>query len=141
MPVSESTPTPISISTPAVLDTNVAIDFINKPAPSYARVGPTARLFVPVLVAGELFFGARNSKKVRQNLANVEQFCSLAKILVVDFGISRWYGELKAELKAAGTMIPENDIWIAATAVTHGLPLVTRDDHFKVVKGLHLISW
>jgi tRNA(fMet)-specific endonuclease VapC len=141
MPVSESTPTPPMISTSVVLDTNVAIDFINQPERSFGRVAPTARLFVPIIVAGELFFGARNSRRVERNIANVEQFCSVVKVLVIDFGISRWYGDIKAALRGAGTMIPENDIWIAATAVTHGLPLVTLDDHFKAIPEVRLVAW
>jgi predicted nucleic acid-binding protein len=35
-----------------------------------------------------------------------------------------------------GTPIPTNDIWIAALAMQHGLPLYTRDAHFSSVAGL-----
>lgn len=51
------------------------------------------------------------------------------------------YGQIKAALKAAGTPIPENDVWIAAAAVEHSWPLATRDPHFKQVPGLTVLNW
>jgi PIN domain-containing protein len=47
-------------------------------------------------------------------------------------------GEIRDRLRLKGRPIPENDIWIAATAVQHGLPLATRDDHFKEVEAWRL---
>jgi tRNA(fMet)-specific endonuclease VapC len=44
-------------------------------------------------------------------------------------------------LRVAGTPIPENDVWIAAIAIQHSLPLMTRDKRFKAVKGLEVLSW
>ena len=38
-------------------------------------------------------------------------------------------------------MIPESDVWIAATALQHGLTLVTRDAHFGEVEGLDTEAW
>jgi tRNA(fMet)-specific endonuclease VapC len=51
------------------------------------------------------------------------------------------YGRVKVTLKAAGLPIPENDIWIAAYALEHGLPLATRDAHFAHVPGLIVEDW
>jgi predicted nucleic acid-binding protein len=45
------------------------------------------------------------------------------------------------ELAQAGTPIPENDVWIAAHAMEHGLPLATRDEHFHRVAGLIVLDW
>ena len=45
------------------------------------------------------------------------------------------------KLRRAGNIIPEIDIMIAGTAVSRGLILVTRDDHFKRVMGLNLESY
>jgi predicted nucleic acid-binding protein len=45
------------------------------------------------------------------------------------------------ELKLAGHPIPENDIWIAALARQHNLPVVSRDLHFRWVEGLKTIAW
>jgi predicted nucleic acid-binding protein len=40
-----------------------------------------------------------------------------------------------------GSRIPENDLWIAAMAQEHQLPLVTRDQHFSLVTGLKALFW
>jgi tRNA(fMet)-specific endonuclease VapC len=51
------------------------------------------------------------------------------------------YGHIKANLERAGSRSPENDLWIAALAREHQLPLVTRDQHFSLVTGLHAVAW
>ena len=48
---------------------------------------------------------------------------------------------LRAALAKAGTPIPENDIWIAAVAQEHGLPLAARDQHFNQIAGLQVLQW
>ena len=48
------------------------------------------------------------------------------------------YGRVFAALRRAGTPIPTNDVWIAASALEHGLTLVTRDGHFDNVPGLRV---
>ena len=139
--MSESTPRPTLTSTRFIADTNVAIDFINDPAAARSRLLPDTTVFVPTVVLGELFFGARHSKRIEQNLANVDQFAASTKVLVIDLGVARWYGELRQQLQIKGRPIPDNDLWIAATALTHALPVATRDAHFREVDRLQLISW
>jgi len=51
------------------------------------------------------------------------------------------YAELRRELKTAGMAIPSNDAWSAALAREHRLPVVTRDDRFRAVRGLRLLTW
>ena len=48
------------------------------------------------------------------------------------------YAEIRHELKAAGTPIPTNDLWIAALARHHRMRLVTRDSHFRAIQGLRI---
>lgn len=40
-----------------------------------------------------------------------------------------------------GIVIPENDLWIAATALSAGLTLVTNDNHFAAVPDLQTANW
>ena len=51
------------------------------------------------------------------------------------------YGQIAAELRRAGTMIPQNDIWIAAVARSIGATVVTNDGHFLMVSKLSVIDW
>ncbi|MEO5958497.1 MAG: PIN domain-containing protein [Opitutaceae bacterium] len=48
---------------------------------------------------------------------------------------------MKEQIALAGTPIPENDLWIAAVALEHGLPVATRDIHFARVPGLTVLDW
>jgi tRNA(fMet)-specific endonuclease VapC len=50
------------------------------------------------------------------------------------------YARIYFELERAGTMIPINDIWIAALAIEAQLPILARDAHFARVTGLSLIQ-
>jgi tRNA(fMet)-specific endonuclease VapC len=50
------------------------------------------------------------------------------------------YARIRFELKQAGRPIPENDIWIAAICLEHGLPLATHDQHFAAIANLQVIS-
>jgi predicted nucleic acid-binding protein len=43
--------------------------------------------------------------------------------------------------RPTGTPITEDDLWIAAQARAHGLPLATRDAHFVRVPGLSVRDW
>jgi tRNA(fMet)-specific endonuclease VapC len=71
----------------------------------------------------------------------VERFAAKRSILHCDLNVARVYGLLKQRLREKGRPIPENDIWIAATAANHNLILVTRDQHFDEVDGLTTIRW
>ena len=51
------------------------------------------------------------------------------------------YGKVKARLAQLGSMIPENDLWIAATCLVHDLTLASRDAHFEAVEGLRQVRW
>jgi len=48
---------------------------------------------------------------------------------------------VRDELKRSGRPIPGNDLWIAALARQHALPLLSRDRHFDLVPGVQRIGW
>ena len=98
-------------------------------------------VFLSSIVLGELFFGAFRSVRVEENLARVAEFASSNTVLVCDTATARYYGRIKKRLSEEGRPIPENDIWIAATARQHGLTLVSRDTHFNEVEGLETVAW
>lgn len=54
---------------------------------------------------------------------------------------ARHYGEIKAQLRRKGNPIPENDIWIAATAMEHDPTVLTGDKHFEIIEVLKLELW
>lgn len=119
-----------------VLDTNVAIGVINRQADIVSFVSDLEDTFLSTIVLGELVFGAVRSSRKEENLKRIEGFTNASKILNVDSPTARCFGELKQRLFVAGTPIPSNDIWIAATAIRHGFGVATLDRHFSQVSGL-----
>jgi tRNA(fMet)-specific endonuclease VapC len=100
-----------------------------------------ANVLVSSTVLGELYYGALKSSRSAANLARIEEFASSVGVLACDAATARHYAQVKERLRAKGRPIPENDIWIAAVALQHSLPLATRDDHFQAVEGLRLENW
>ena len=60
------------------------------------------------------------------------------KVLYPDLEVAKNYGKIKASLKAKGKPIPENDIWIAATALTANLSIVTADTDFNYISEIEM---
>jgi predicted nucleic acid-binding protein len=48
---------------------------------------------------------------------------------------------VRSELRDRGRPIPVNDVWIAALARQHTLPILSRDTHFDEVAGIQRIGW
>jgi tRNA(fMet)-specific endonuclease VapC len=125
-----------------LLDSVVAIEYLRGRDPELrARVNGEGELYLNVVILGELFFGAANSDYPERNLERVGAFASGAVLLTPDAETALRYGTLKSRLSKLGRLIPENDMWIAATALEHDLTLVTRDGHFEQVEGLRRERW
>ena len=123
-----------------LLDTNVIIALFSGENAVTQRF-EEADVLVSSIVLGELYYGARKSAHTAANLARIEQFASSVQVLSCD-ALTAWhYGQIRDRLRSKGRPIPENDIWVAAVAIQHGLALATRDDHFKEVDGLQMEKW
>src|SRR5690349_2836081 len=114
-----------------LLDTNVVIALFADDASVKARLAAAAEVFVAATVLGELYFGAKKSGRPAANVAKVDQFAAANSVLPCDAATARHYSDVKDGLRLKGRPIPENDIWIAAVALQHGLTLVSRDAHFR----------
>ena len=55
------------------------------------------------------------------------------KVVAIDEETAGRYAAIVTGLRNAGTPIPTNDIWIAATAMQHGLEVLTADARFGKV--------
>jgi tRNA(fMet)-specific endonuclease VapC len=124
-----------------LLDTNIVIALIAKDSSVERGLASAEKVYVPSLVLGELYFGARASAQKDRNLARIDEFAAANAVLVPDVATAREYGILKAALRAKGRLIPENDMWIAAIARQHSLTLITRDAHFREIEGLTTEDW
>ncbi len=121
------------------LDTNVAIALLRGQTHLLENAGGLLTACVlPVVVAGELLFGAQNSGRPAQNLISYRQFIHDLRPLLLDGLAAEYYAEIRLALKQKGRPIPENDMWIAAICRANDVPLLTFDKHFAEVPGLQL---
>lgn len=123
-----------------LLDTSVIVDYIRgdqRLRPRFAA----ATMYVPLVVVGELHFGAQRALRRGDALMQVREFLRTVTVLLPDETTAEQYGQIKAELAAIGRLIPENDVWIAAMARQHDLPVATRDAHFAAVPLLRTLAW
>ncbi len=124
-----------------LLDTNIVIALFGQDEDIVARLAREPEVFLSAVVLGELYFGAANSGRPQKNAARVDEFAATCLLVPVDDRIARRFGQMRADLRRRGRPIPEHDLWIAASAVVHGLTVVTRDSHFQEVEGLSLEAW
>lgn len=121
------------------LDTNVAVAINNNQPAAVSWVRTLIAVYLPIPVLAELLFGAANSRDVPQNRDRISQLAARCILLGTDQATAEAYATLRLTLKRLGTPIPENDLWIAALCVQHGLPLATLDTHFAGIPSLALV--
>lgn len=104
------------------------------------RVSDAGRIVTSVVVEGELGYGILSLPVGRRRMAlqsALEEIMgSLDEVLPVTRRIDARYARLKSAMRARGTPMGENDLWIAATALAHHLMLVSNDAAFRSVPGL-----
>ena len=124
-----------------LLDTNVLVALLRGEAGVGAAVESAAAVYMPAVAIGELYYGALHSGNPARNAARVAELVALGVVLGCDPETALVYGDVKTGLRRRGRPIPENDVWIAAVALQHGLVLVTRDAHFDAVEELPREAW
>ena len=124
------------------LDTNAVIEFLegDEALVQLIRKGHEELLLSSVVV-GELLFGARNSAQADTNLERYRRFVYHCRVTPIDEDTAEVYATVRKELRSGGFKIPDNDIWIAASAMQHDAVVVTRDRHFSHVEGVTTRSW
>lgn len=120
------------------LDTNIAIDILNGKKEIAEICFKYFPIYLPIVVCGELLFGAINSAKSQKNFSNYQEFIDNCQILNTTSNISLEYAKIRKTLKDSGHPIPENDIWIAAICRSFDISLATRDKHFSFVPELNI---
>jgi predicted nucleic acid-binding protein len=102
--------------------------------PSQAAISPVtiAELQACVLAARDLETRARR-------LATLETVVDI-ELLVVDAAVAASWALLRVHLAEAGRRLNVNDLWIAATALAHEVPVVTQNDDFSPVDGVAGLS-
>ena len=92
-------------------------------------------LGLPAIVVGELWTGFVLGRRREENSLELQKFMAspVVEELSVDSHVARIYAEIVVGLRSAGTMVPTNDVWIAALAARAGATVLTCDDHFASI--------
>lgn len=123
------------------LDTSVAVRFLNGDTVIVSRVLALPEVVLPIVVVGELLFGAENSTRPLQNLPRYLEFIEVCIVLPLGRETAAVYAQTRLALKRKGRPIPMNDVWISAQCLEQGWVLVTDDTDFDYVDGLILEGW
>ena len=124
-----------------ILDTNALSAFIDGEPAVGARLSVEAQVAIPVIVLGEFRYGISGSRHRGKYEQWLEDHLPEFEILAVTEPTTVTYARVRASLKKLGRPIPANDAWIAALALQHRLPVLSRDEHFDAVPGVRREAW
>jgi len=119
-----------------LLDTNAVIALFRDDPSAKGKLKDADEVFLPSIVLGELLYGALRSGRKEANAARCRRFAAANTVLSCDAGTAEEYALIENGLRVRGTPIPDNDVWISALALQHGLAVLTRDGHFGSVAAL-----
>ena len=123
-----------------MIDTNIYALFKRNDAFVLENLRRTEFIGISIVVLGELLCGFKGGNKEIKNREELEQFLDLPRVHIIqaDEETAEFYAKIFWNLKKKGTPIPTNDIWVAASAMRHGIHLFTNDEHFKNIDGFLL---
>lgn len=123
-----------------IIDTNFFTAFKRNDADALNLLRHAEYIGINTVILGELLAGFRCGSRERQNSLELDQFLDSPRVhvLAIDETTAEFYAQVFFELRQKGRPIPSNDLWLAASALQHGLALATYDDHFSAVSGILL---
>lgn len=125
-----------------ILDTNAVSDVADGDNNLLRRLrNPSTVIHLPVIVLGKYRYGLKSSRYRVARERWLDQLEASSAVLNINSTTSRVYAQIRHELRVAGQPIPENDLWIAALARQHRLPVLSNDAHFDQVSGIQRVGW
>ena len=124
-----------------VIDTNIYSAFKANAQPVIATLQIAEEILMCPTVLGELLAGFKCGKRTDTNRRDLEKFLDTPRVTTVatDYVTADFYAEIFRTLRAKGSPVPTNDMWIAASAMQHGVAVCTLDDHFSRIEGLVVV--
>ncbi|MEO7546216.1 MAG: type II toxin-antitoxin system VapC family toxin [Terrimesophilobacter sp.] len=119
-----------------LLDTSVMIAVESGRGVDYGAI--PLRQFVCSISLGELYFGVHAAHDAETRAARVSTLESISALsaLPVNAAAAAHWGRLRLRLRDEGRRINVNDLWIAAVALAHDMPVITQDDDFNILSDL-----
>jgi tRNA(fMet)-specific endonuclease VapC len=126
-----------------LIDTSVLVDVERGRAPLEA-VGREEERAISVVTASELLHGVHRAADATVRMrrqAFVEHVLASLQPVPITTHVARAHAEIWARLEAAGALVAAHDLWIAATALAHGMRVATVNArHFERVPGLAVLA-
>jgi len=118
-----------------LVDTSAYSAFMRGHGATKVALQEADEIFVNSIVLGELRAGFMKGRRRRRNEDELNRFLGSPRVKLLDVTeeTAERYAIILNSLWQAGTPIPTNDIWIAASAMEYGLELLTTDEHYQKV--------
>ena len=128
-----------------MLDTDICIYLAKNRHPQvtarFERMRPE-QLVMSAITYGELQFGANKISQRERTLSQLARLIQYVPVESLSPAAAEAYGEIRALLEMQGSVIGNNDLWIAAHAVTLNVTLATNNDReFDRIPGLTVENW
>lgn len=128
-----------------LLDTNICIYIAKqKPVSVLHRFEKLSigELAMSTITYGELYYGTCKSQHPRKALHILEELTKLIPPLPLPADVGKHYGHVRSMLEQQGKPIGNNDLWIAAHALSLKCVLVTNNiKEFSRIPHLHIENW
>ncbi len=123
-----------------IIDTSVYSAFFKGDAKALAALRTPSEIHLPRIVLGEPLGAFAAGTRGPANREKLAAFLATPRVRVmpIDEKTARHYAELFALLRERETPIPTNDLWIAALARQHRMPLLSFDPHSAIVPGIEV---
>jgi tRNA(fMet)-specific endonuclease VapC len=121
-----------------LVDTSAYSGFMRGHPEIKVAIQEAEEIYVNSIVLGELGAGFIKGRRRRKNEAELKRFLGSPRVNLVDVteDTAERYAVILNSLWRARTPIPTNDIWIAASAMEHGLHVLTTDGHYQKVSQI-----
>lgn len=126
-----------------LVDTDISSAYLKQVAHVMNRfLQYSGRIHLSVVSLGELYTWSARRNAPATRLRKLIKLLNDVTVLTLDHSVSRKFGEVRAHLLDTGQPTQPTDLFIAATALVHGLTLVTHNTrHYAKVPGLNVVDW
>ena len=124
-----------------ILDTNAISALADNNPGLTQKLAATSTAALPFIAYAEFRYGLHGSNRPEAGLQLLADLAEKLPLLFPTPETLENYALLKDYLKRNGLKIPDNDLWIAALARQHDMPILSQDHHFDCVPGIQRIDW
>ena len=104
------------------------------------RIG-TKNCYISEITVAELYFGLAKAEDKKRKLDDIREVQRLFRVIPA-YASFKEYGEIRYSLEHTGQRVDQFDLLIGATALHHGLTLVTSNlKHFERMQGIKIENW